>query len=223
VDPGSSRLVVTVTDGRGRAVADGGLARWLARLAPARVRGDVAIALVTDRRIRSLNRQYRGKDDATDVLSFPAEDFRLKPEATRSGGVASGFSRKAGAGAEPRIANRDPATPRFLGDLVIATGVARRQARQGGHSYATELRVLALHGFLHLLGYDHDDPEDHGRMARAEARLRRRGGLREGLIGRAERPARKKRRPRPARAAGGKRGVAAPASAKRMGVGPHAH
>ena len=75
--------------------------------------------------------------------------------------------------------------PRFLGDIVIATGVARRQARQRGHSYATELRVLALHGFLHLLGYDHDDPEDHGRMARAEARLRRRGGLREGLISRA--------------------------------------
>jgi len=104
---------------------------------------------------------------------------------------------------------------------VIATGVARRQARQRGHAYTTELRVLALHGFLHLLGYDHDDPEDHGRMARAEARLRRRGGLREGLISRAGAPARLKR-PRPARAAGGKRGLAAPASAKRVGVGPHA-
>jgi probable rRNA maturation factor len=71
-----------------------------------------------------------------------------------------------------------------LGDLVIATGVARRQARQRGHAYATELRVLALHGFLHLLGYDHDAADDHGRMARAEARLRRLGGLREGLISR---------------------------------------
>jgi rRNA maturation RNase YbeY len=87
----------------------------------------------------------------------------------------SGFSRKVAVDREPRL----------LGDLVIATGVARRQAGQRGHSYATELRVLALHGFLHLLGYDHDDPEDHGRMARAEARLRRRGGLREGLISRA--------------------------------------
>ena len=165
MDPGSSSLVVTVTDGRGRAVADGGLARWLARLAPARARGELAIALVTDRRIRALNRQYRGKDYATDVLSFPADD--------------QGLQRTAG----PRIDG-----PRLLGDLVIATGVARRQARQRGHSYATELRVLALHGFLHLLGYDHDDPEDHGRMARAEARLRRRGGLREGLIARAGRP-----------------------------------
>jgi probable rRNA maturation factor len=192
VDPDSSSLVVTVTDGRGRAVADGGLARWLARLAPARVRGAVAIALVTDCRIRKLNRQYRGKDYATDVLSFPAEDFRLTPEATYGRGgapasvsVAAGFSRKAAAGAEPRL----------LGDLVIAIGVARRQARQRGHSYATELRVLALHGFLHLLGYDHDDPEDHGRMARAEVRLRRRGGLREGLISRAGRDAPGRLRP----------------------------
>jgi probable rRNA maturation factor len=68
---------------------------------------------------------------------------------------------------------------------VIATGVAKRQARDAGHSYRTELRVLALHGLLHLLGYDHDHPDDHGRMARAEARLRRRGGLPGGLIGRA--------------------------------------
>ena len=173
MDPDSSSLVVTVTDGRGRPVADGGLARWLARLAPARVRGELAIALVSDQRIRTLNLQYRGKDYATDVLSFPAEDS-----------VASGFSRKDAAGAESRT--RDPRTrdPRFLGDIVIATGVARRQARQRGHAYATELRVLALHGFLHLLGYDHDAPDDHGRMARAEARLRRLGGLREGLISR---------------------------------------
>ena len=73
----------------------------------------------------------------------------------------------------------------FFGDIVIAAGVATRQAREAGHSYQAELRVLALHGFLHLLGYDHDAPDDHGRMARAEARLRRRGGLRTGLIARA--------------------------------------
>jgi probable rRNA maturation factor len=67
-----------------------------------------------------------------------------------------------------------------LGDIVIASGVARRQAAGAGHSLQTELRVLALHGLLHLLGYDHE--HDDGRMARLEARLRRRGGLREGLI-----------------------------------------
>lgn len=67
-----------------------------------------------------------------------------------------------------------------LGDIVIAAGVARRQAREAGHSVPTELRILALHGLLHLLGYDHE--HDDGRMARLEARLRRSGGLREGLI-----------------------------------------
>ena len=68
----------------------------------------------------------------------------------------------------------------YLGDIVIAAGVARRQAADAGHSLQTELRVLALHGLLHLLGYDHE--HDDGRMARLEARLRRQGGLREGLI-----------------------------------------
>ena len=164
-------MIVTVTDGRGRPVADAGLARWLSRLAPGRVRGEVAIALVGDACIRTLNRQFRGTVAATDVLSFPAEPV--------SGGPGS----------------RDPrgAAPRFLGDLVIATGVARRQAREHRHAYGTELRVLALHGLLHLLGYDHDDRDDRGRMARAEARLRRRGGLREGLIARAGGGARARR------------------------------
>jgi probable rRNA maturation factor len=69
---------------------------------------------------------------------------------------------------------------RFLGDIVIARGVARRQARAAGHSELTEWRVLALHGLLHLLGYDHH--VDDGRMRRLEARLRRKGGLRQGLI-----------------------------------------
>jgi probable rRNA maturation factor len=146
VDPGS-KLVVTVSNGRGRRVKDGGLARWLVSVAPARVRGEVGIALVTDARIRKLNAAYRRKNRATDVLSFPSDTS--------------------------------------LGDIVIATGVARRQARAARHPYATELRVLALHGLLHLLGYDHEDPDDAGRMARTEARLRAKGGLTSGLIERA--------------------------------------
>ena len=73
-----------------------------------------------------------------------------------------------------------------LGDIAIATVVARRQARDRGHSYTEELRVLALHGLLHLLGYDHHG--DDGTMARVEARLRRKGGLRAGLIERARPP-----------------------------------
>jgi probable rRNA maturation factor len=147
---------VAVSDGRGRAVPDGGLGRWLAAVAPARARGEVAVALVTDRHIRKLNAQYRRTDSPTDVLSF-----RASP---------------------------DPALPgdgRSLGDIVIATGIARRQAQDSGHAYATELRVLALHGLLHLLGLDHHDRHDRGRMARMESRLRRKGGLASGLIERA--------------------------------------
>ena len=70
---------------------------------------------------------------------------------------------------------------------MIARGVARRQAREARHSEQTELRVLALHGLLHLLGYDHQN--DKGTMRRVERRLRRKGGLREGLIERDRRGA----------------------------------
>jgi probable rRNA maturation factor len=70
----------------------------------------------------------------------------------------------------------------YLGDIAISRGIAQKQARLLGHSLAVELRVLALHGLLHLLGYDHDS--DNGRMARAEARLRRKAGLPLGLIAR---------------------------------------
>lgn len=156
---------MTVTDGRGRAVADGGLGRWLASVLPARLAGDIAIALVSDRHIRTLNSRFRGSDAVTDVLSFGAREGDGTPAAPRASAAA----------------------PPALGDIAIATGRAGRQARDAGHSYATELKVLALHGALHLLGFDHDHPGDAGRMARAEARLRRRGGLREGLIARTRR------------------------------------
>jgi probable rRNA maturation factor len=157
---GERRLRVLVADERGRPVAVPGLAAWLRRVAPARARGVVSIALVSDRRVRSLNRTYRRKDYATDVLSFPNPSGR------------------------PNSSNPQSPIPNpLLGDIVIARGVARRQAREAGHSERTELRVLALHGLLHLLGYDHE--RDQGRMLRVERRLRRKGGLREGLIERA--------------------------------------
>jgi probable rRNA maturation factor len=180
VDPDSKRLRVSVTDGRGRPVRDGGLGRWLESVAPARARGELAIALAGDARVRALNRTYRHTDRATDVLSFPADGGRQDP------GRRARRSRLDARRPDARASSPDLGMP-VLGDIIIATGVATRQAREAGHSGQTELRILALHGLLHLLGYDHHTPGDRGRMARAEARLRRKGGLPAGLIERAER------------------------------------
>jgi probable rRNA maturation factor len=151
----AARLSVAVTDSKGRRVTRGaaaGLGIWLSRIAPASARGRLAIAVVSDGQMKQLNRRYRRQNKTTDVLSFP-------PGAPEAG-----------------------SPPRFLGDLAIARGMAARQARQCGHSTAVELRVLALHGLLHLLGYDHDT--DRGEMGRLEERLRRRAGLPPGLIAR---------------------------------------
>jgi probable rRNA maturation factor len=154
---GTPRLAVSVCDADGRTARQPGLARWLASTAPASARGTVTVVLAADAEVRRLNRAWRGKDKTTDVLSFPTDRTTPAPR-----GV-----------------------PRHLGDIVIATGVARAQATDAGHAYATELRVLALHGLLHLLGYDHET--DAGRMARTERRLRRKGGLPLGLIEREQR------------------------------------
>ena len=138
-----------------------GLGRWLARIAPKRARGSVTVAILSDSRVRALNRKYRGKDEPTDVLSFPAE--------TVPGSVSRRRARK-----------RIPEP--FLGDIAISCGIAQKQSKLLGHSLTVEVRVLALHGLLHLLGYDHEG--DRGQMARAEARLRRKAGLPLGLIAR---------------------------------------
>ncbi|HEV3061832.1 MAG TPA: rRNA maturation RNase YbeY [Vicinamibacterales bacterium] len=176
---GDQCLHVLVADARGRPVAARGLAAWLGRVAPRRARGTVSVALVSDAHSRTLNRTYRRKNYATDVLSFPAG-----PPI---------FTRLSSRLASPRLTPGAP-TPRsppaagcpaFLGDIVIARGVARRQARQARHSELTELKVLALHGLLHLLGYDHE--HDNGLMRRVEQRLRRNGGLSAGVIERARR------------------------------------
>src|SRR6185295_19876057 len=173
-DQGAGRLRVRISDERGRHVRANGLGRWLARIAPARARGVVCVALVSDGRVRALNRTYRRKDCATEVLSFPATSSPpLRTRGTRR--------RKP---VFPPVSSASSVVESFLGEIVIARGVARRQARAVGHPEGTELRILALHGLLHLLGYDHE--RDHGRMQRLERRLRRKGGLREGLIERAQ-------------------------------------
>jgi probable rRNA maturation factor len=160
-------LEVAVTDGAGRPVRAPGLARWLQAVAPPRARGRVAVALVPDREMRSMNRRFAGIDRVTDVLSFPSDEALAR-------------SRRRERSAETAAAGHEEPS---LGDIAIATGRAARQAANAGHGLDEELRVLALHGLLHLLGYDHHG--DGGEMARVERRLRRRGGLREGLIERA--------------------------------------
>jgi probable rRNA maturation factor len=109
-----------------------------------RLRGHVTVLLTTDKAIRKLNREFRGIDKATDVLSFPA-DF-----------------------------------PGIAGDLAIGVPTAFQQASEEGHSLGVEIKVLMLHGLLHLAGYDHE--ADEGRMERRERILRARLGLPQGLI-----------------------------------------
>jgi probable rRNA maturation factor len=158
-------LSVAICDARGRPRRQAGLASWLRGIAPRRFAGHLTVAFVSDPVSRRLNRAYRGVDRPTDVLSFPTDsgwhDGRWRPEAPGS---------------------RRPA---LLGDVVIATGVARRQARRLGHGFDTEVKWLVLHGLLHLVGYDHE--RDEGRMAAAERALARRGGLGGGLLARSVR------------------------------------
>ncbi|MEO8050727.1 MAG: rRNA maturation RNase YbeY, partial [Acidobacteriota bacterium] len=120
----------------------------------------ISCLIADDAAIRRLNRQYRGKNQATDVLSF------------------------------------SPASPNGIaGDIAISIDRARMQAAQYGHSLTDEVRILMLHGALHLAGMDHE--ADSGEMARAESRWRKRLGLPDGLLerSRGERSADKKAKP----------------------------
>jgi probable rRNA maturation factor len=103
----------------------------------AQLDGQVNVLVTTSRDLRGLNRQFRGKDEPTDVLSFPLCD--------RSATLA--------------------------GDIAISADLARHNARLLGHSPAEEIKILVLHGLLHLAGYDHE--RDNGKMAREESRLRK--------------------------------------------------
>ncbi len=116
---------------------------------------EVSLSIVGDAEIHALNREYRGVDRPTDVLSFPL---------CEPGELAGPFVRPGG-----RAVNGPPL---LLGDVVISLPRARRQARDFGHSLAREMGFLAVHGALHLLGYDHETPEEEARMqAEAEAVL----------------------------------------------------
>ena len=154
----AARICVEVTDHSGRRVQRPGLERWLPLAAPLSASGSITVALISDARMRALNRRFRGVDRVTDVLSFPWNEQGPKLATSRT--LENGSS--------------------HLGDIAIATGRASRQAREFGHSNRVELRLLALHGFLHLLGYNHE--QDAGRMARIEKQCRLRGGLPVSLI-----------------------------------------
>jgi len=132
------------------------------------LRGRVNVLVTGSAEVRELNRQFRGKDKATDVLSFP---------------FCTGMS-----GRENSLA----------GDIAISADMARQQAERLGHSPAEEIRILALHGILHLAGFDHE--RDNGEMARKEAKLRRTLGLPAALIERAQLGQREPRRSRATRA-----------------------
>jgi probable rRNA maturation factor len=125
------------------------------------VAGEVDVLLAGDRTLRRLNREFGGKDKATDVLSFPA-------------GASTVF-----------FGGRE-----FAGDLAISLETAERQARAYGHSLEDEVKVLLLHGVLHLAGMDHET--DEGEMAAREGELRAKLGLNAGLIARGTKPTRKR-------------------------------
>lgn len=144
-DPDSSLIFHSGRRGIGRR----GLRQFALELSRVVAGGKQFTCVITsDAELRRLNRQFRGQDTPTDVLSFPSA---------------------AGDG--------------FLGDLAISADRAAEQAADLGHSLDDEVRILMLHGLLHLLGMDHEN--DRGRMARAEAAWRRKLGIPAGLIERA--------------------------------------
>ncbi len=102
---------------------------------------EVSLTFVNNEKIREINKEYRNKDSATDVISFAMEEL-----------------------GEGEITVVGAEMPRVLGDIIISVTRAKEQAEEYGHSVMRELGFLAVHGFLHLLGYDHMTPEDEKEM-----------------------------------------------------------
>lgn len=127
---------------RARRINAAGLANFLARAVaetPPQREGSLVLCLVSDRKMRDYNARFRGRDTPTDVLCFPGDG------------------------------QADPGGEFHLGDIVISVESAARQARERRHSLPREMRILALHGYLHLLGLDHES--DAGEMLRLQRRL----------------------------------------------------
>ena len=110
---------------------------------------ELAITLVDVPHMTELHVKWMGEPGPTDVLSFPMDELDLRG------------SRGAGHAHEERP---DDSAPMMLGDVVLCPEVAERQAREAGHSFEDELHLLTTHGILHLVGFDHAEPEEHAEM-----------------------------------------------------------
>jgi probable rRNA maturation factor len=115
---------------------------------------EVSVTFVDNEKIREINRDYRGKDKPTDVISFALEEM--------------GDEEVEIVGAE---------IPPVLGDIIISVPKAREQAEEYGHSFMRELGFLAVHGFLHLLGYDHETEEEEKEMFSKQEQILEQFGL----------------------------------------------
>ena len=170
--------VVEVVNGTRTAIDEELVARLVATVLDEEgVRGaEVAVTFVGERRIRDLNREHRGKDEVTDVLSFPLEDWEAgDPRPTAPARRArrrpswSPRSRPTSATVAEAVIAGTAGPPLLLGDIVICARRALEQARGDDLPPSFEMAVLLAHGTLHLLGYDHET--DAGQMALRQAEV----------------------------------------------------
>jgi probable rRNA maturation factor len=110
---------------------------------------EVAISLVDEARMAELHVQWMDEPGPTDVMAFPMDELDV---------------RTARASGRPLDARPSDGEPLVLGDVVLCPVVAEKQAQEAGHSTADELALLTTHGVLHLLGFDHAEPEEHAEM-----------------------------------------------------------
>jgi probable rRNA maturation factor len=127
---------------------------------------EAGLVVTDDETVRDLNRRYRGIDEPTDVLSFGYEPFDTPRPQPADPSTGSGCG---GSGTEPFVTPPDGV--RRLGEVILSCPTAERQAQEAGHSVQQEAAHLAVHGLLHLLGYDHEDPDDERRMRQREVEL----------------------------------------------------
>ena len=122
------------------------LARFVLDQMRVHPQAELCIKIVDEDTIAELNQQWMGKEGPTDVLAFPMDELR------------------------PGLIDEDPEEG-VLGDLMLAASVAERQGQATGHGLVPELELLITHGVLHLLGYDHAEPDEHHAMFTRQAEL----------------------------------------------------